>query len=119
MKAVIISSLVFGLVHLFNISSFASIPYVLLQAGYSMYFGFILGLMYAVSDNILLPIAMHMSFNIVNGDLAGLLYDIEYNALYFIVNISIGVILGIYYLIICLLYYERMKIRDVSGDMDF
>ncbi len=117
LKAIFISALVFGLVHLLNISSLASIPIVLIQVVYSFYLGMILGLMYISLNNILIPISMHFMFNMINGDLSSMLFDIEYNILYFIINISIGFILLLYYLI-CLVKFKERVDDNVTRDLD-
>ena len=117
-KTILISSLVFGLVHLFNISSLASIPYVLMQVAYSMYLGMILGLIYSISENIALPIIMHFVFNFINGDLASMLYSSDYDVLYFAINISIGFIIALYWLIVYTLFKIKEKNKDVTRDMD-
>ena len=118
-RTIFVSALIFGLVHLLNINSLGSIPYVLLQVGYSFYLGLILGLMYLSTRNIIIPIIMHMSFNMVNSDLTNALFDIDYNVLYFVVNISIGVIIFIYFLICYTIFKEKEKWDDVRKDLDF
>ena len=66
LKAIFISSLVFGLVHLFNITSIGAIVPSLIQVLYSFGLGLILSLLYTYSSNYILPIILHFLFNYLN-----------------------------------------------------
>ena len=112
-KTILLSSLVFGLTHLLNISSLGSIPYVLLQVLYSFGVGLILSLIYTKTYNFVYVFIIHFLFDFLNGDLVSDLYDLEYNWIFFVVNISLGVILGLYAVLI---YIKEEK--DVTKTMD-
>ena len=112
-KTIVLSSLVFGLTHLLNINSFGSIPYVLLQVVYSFGVGLILSLIYTKTFNFIYVFIIHFLFDFLNGFLISDLYDLDYNWIFFVVNISLGVILGLY----ALLIYKKEE-KDVTETMD-
>ena len=112
-KTMLYSSIVFGLIHLLNINSLGSIPYVLLQVVYSFGLGLLLSLIYIQSYNFVYIFMLHFLFDFLNGFLISDLYVLEYNLVFFIVNISIGVIIGLYAL---LLYLKEEK--NVTKAMD-
>ena len=112
-KTMLYSSIVFGLIHLLNINSLGSIPYVLLQVVYSFGLGLLLSLIYTQSYNFIYIFMLHFLFDFLNGFLISDLYELEYNFVFFIVNISIGVIIGLYALLI---YLKEEK--NVTKAMD-
>lgn len=99
-KAIFYSALIFGGVHILNISSLASIPIVLVQVVYTFGIGLVVGLLYSKSDNNLIyPMIFHMFFNIFNDILASL-FILEWNKSFFIINSIIGILTFIYSIII-------------------
>ena len=115
-KAILYSSLIFGGVHLLNISSLSSIPYCLLQALYSFGTGLLFAFIYVYSKNIIYPIIVHFLFDLLNGSLIEEMFVIEWNLTFFIVNIAIALLICAY---ACALYFifERRK-KDVSDTLD-
>lgn len=107
--AVIFSSLIFGSIHLLNINSLASIPYCLIQMVYATCLGLVVGLLYAYSDNFVLPFIYHLLFNICNDELSTSLFNIEWNKTFYVTNILVVVILAIYGLLI---YFFVLKKED-------
>ena len=114
-SAIIYSSLIFGSVHLLNISSFASIPTVLVQACYTFFLGLVLGVVYTTTNNILFPIIFHFLFNFINDILIVKLFIIKWDLTFFIVNIVIGIVLFIYML---LLVIRKGADKNVTKIMD-
>lgn len=116
-KAILYSSLIFGSVHLLNISSLGSIPTILVQVVYTFFLGLVLGFVYINTKNIIIPITFHILFNFVNDILVINLFEIEWNLIFFIVNILIGALLTIY---IGLLIFKTPKgdERNVTENMD-
>ena len=55
-RAIIYSSLIFGSIHLLNINSLASIPFVLVQVLYTAFLGLILAVAYNNTNNLIIPI---------------------------------------------------------------
>ena len=112
--AILLSSLCFGATHLLNINSFASIPYCLAQMGYTFFLGLILSLTYVYTKNIFIPLTIHALFNILNNDISASLFDIQWNANFFIVNISVGAVLAIYGILIYIFYFRKKENRYAS-----
>ncbi len=115
-KTIIYSSLIFGLIHLVNISSLSSIPYVLLQVLYSFGLGLILSLVYTYSNNFIYIVIIHFLFDFINGYLSVELFKFEYNMWFFILNISISLLFVLYGLLV----YKKLERGDknVSKNMD-
>ncbi len=99
-KALIYSSLIFGSVHLLNISSLASIPVVLVQVFYTAFLGLVLGFVYLSSKNIILPILFHILFNFINDILVVELFSMKWDVTFFIVNLLVGLVVVLYIIII-------------------
>lgn len=106
-KAIIISSLIFGLIHLINISSIASIGPTLLQVIYTFGLGLILASMYIENKNIILPIIFHFLFNFLNDILVNTLFILKWNLPFFIVNISFSILAIVYALFIYTLKIKK------------
>ena len=109
-KSILFTSLIFGGMHLLNINSIASIPYCLIQAVYTFGIGLILSIIYIFSKNIIFSIIVHFLFNFINDTLVSHLFNIEWNFIFFIVNITISVLIGLYALYI----YKRYLVEEVS-----
>lgn len=117
-KSIIITSLIFGSIHLLNINSFASIPICLLQAGYTSLLGLMLGLIYLASKNIIYPIFFHFTFNFLNDSLSTNIFNLKWNSTFFIVNISISLIILMYGIYIYYIFKKEMT-SNASTNMDF
>jgi len=116
-KTILYSSMIFGGVHLLNISSLASIPMTLAQAFYTFFFGLFLTFSYYYSENLIIPFILHFLFNFINGDIAGLFFNLEINLLYFVCNIFVGLIAFIYLLFLYKLFDKEEKL-NASRNMD-
>lgn len=99
-KAILISSAIFGLIHLLNISSISTILPSLLQVIYTFGLGLILSSMYLESKNIILPIVFHFLFNLLNDILVNTFFYLEWNLPFFIINISFSILAIVYSLFI-------------------
>ena len=106
--SILLSSLIFGLIHLVNINSLGSIPYVLLQVLYSFGFGLVLALIYTYTDNLLYVFLMHLVFDFINGFIAVECFDFIYNWVFYLVNILISIIFALYGILV-----YKVKEKDV------
>ena len=97
--SIVYSSLIFGSIHLLNISSLSSIPMVLVQVCYTFFLGLVLSLIYTATKNILFPIMFHFLFNFINDILIVELFNIKWDLTFFVVNIMIGIVLLLYVVI--------------------
>lgn len=116
-RTIIYSALIFGGVHLLNISSFGSIPTVLIQCIYVSFLGLVLGFIYMSSNNIVYSIIFHFLFNFMNDDLFTELFYVEWDFIYFIVNIGVGLLVLIYLILIQKIVVKEKNIY-ASENMD-
>lgn len=107
--AMLISSLVFGGLHLLNITSFASIPTCLIQALYTFGLGMLLSLIYVYTQNILMTISAHFLFNLINDSLAASLFEINWDFKFYLINILFAIVFAIYGILI---YIFKIKKED-------
>lgn len=105
-KSIFISALIFGGIHLLNISSLSSLPICLLQSVYTFGLGLVLGMIYSYTRNIIYPIILHTLFNLNNDLFATTFFTLDWNNVFFIVNIAISLVVSIY------LLYVYKKIKD-------
>jgi membrane protease YdiL (CAAX protease family) len=110
LTSLLYSSLIFGSVHLLNISSFSSIPNVLVQVVYTFFLGLILGIIYIHSENIILPIIFHILFNFINDTLVSNLFYYKWDLTFFIVNILVALLVSLYIFIISI--KRKVEKRD-------
>ena len=100
-KSIIYSSLIFASIHLLNISSISSIPFVLVQVIYTFGLGLVLSLIYLKSNNnIIYPIILHLLFNIFNDIIVVNLFNFEWNLSFFVINGVVTILSLIYSLFI-------------------
>lgn len=111
--AIVLQALIFGSIHLLNINSLGSIPFILSQVLYTAYLGIILGIIYFKTKNIIYPIIFHMLFNVFNNVISVNLFDIKWDYKFFLINIIIGIITFIY-----ALYYFKGDEKHVTTNMD-
>ena len=116
LKSIIISSAIFGLIHLVNINSLGSIPYVLLQVLYSFGFGLVLALIYTYTDNLIYIFVLHFLFDFINGFLAVELFDFDYNLWFYLVNIIISILFVLYGFFVY--KHKEKEVMDASKNMD-
>lgn len=112
-KSIIFQALIFGSVHLLNITSLGSIPMILVQVLYTAFLGIILGIIYYRTKNIVYPIMFHFLFNVINNTISINLFNINWDYKFFLINILIGVFVIIY----VFLYLKGGK-QNVARDLD-
>ena len=111
-QSIIYSSIIFGSVHLLNISSLSSIPTVLVQVFYTFFLGAVIGVIYVVRRIITIPMVFHFLFNFINDILIIELFVIKWDLVFFLVNIFVGIIIVLY--MILLVYYRK---KGVDADV--
>lgn len=116
-KALLISSLIFGIIHLVNITSVSTILPTLLQALYSIGTGFVFGFLYLYHKNIIVPIFLHLAFNVVNNDLVTVLYQLEWDYLFFLINVAVALSI-VSYLLFLFTHSKYSVIDDLSLNHD-
>ena len=99
-KAMLFSSLIFGGLHILNITSIASIPLSLLQVLYTFGLGMLLCLIYLYTENIVLTISFHFLFNFINDSLASSLFELNWGTNFYLINAIFAIIFVIYGIII-------------------
>lgn len=108
---VLITALIFGLTHL--IAGIFSNPLgAIVQAGYTFFLGLVVGFAYVYGGGIYVAVAIHFLFNFLNDGLFPILYDGNWNTLFYIVNISVGAAAAIYLAIIYLLKYSKNSAKS-------
>lgn len=108
---ILITALIFGLVHL--VAGIFSNPLgALIQAGYTFFLGLVVGFAYVFDGGIYVAVAIHFLFNFLNDGLFPILYDGNWNTLFYIVNISVGAAAAIYLAIIYLLKYSKNSAKS-------
>jgi membrane protease YdiL (CAAX protease family) len=118
-QSILYSSLIFGSVHLLNISSVGSIPIILIQMCYTFFLGIILSTIYLSNRNILLPIIFHILFNFINDILIIEFFPIQWNITFFLVNIGVGLIVLLYAILISKKYLVKEEESDATENMDY
>ena len=118
-QSLVYSSLIFGSVHLLNISSLGSIPTILIQVCYTFFLGLILALIYLNSKNILLPIIFHILFNFINDILIIQLFPIKWDITFFLVNIGVGIVVIAYALLISRKIFIKEEENNASKHLDY
>lgn len=105
---ILYTSLIFGAVHLLNFLGSWN-PIVFVQAIYTFGIGLILGLLYEYGGNIILPILFHLLFNLFNNDLFEKIYIVTSDFNYYLINVLIGVICGVYCLLMYLFVFRKKE----------
>ncbi len=98
MKAIVISALIFGFIHLLNLFSGASIIPTLLQVSYSILTGLMWATLIVITKNIWIGAILHALYNFT-----GLLFPTlgiitnQFDTLTIIITISLSVLVAIFY----------------------
>lgn len=116
---IVISALIFGSIHLANITSLASILPNLVQVAYTTCLGLGAGLLYVFTKNFVWPFLFHLLFNILNGVIIPSAFAINIDYVYYLVNGSIAVLIGIYGILIYIYLAKKEAINNVTKDLDF
>lgn len=107
LKSLLLSSLIFAVLHLLNMLDGYSLWPALLQVLYTFGVGLICGLMYLYGQTIWLPIIFHISFNIFQNDLYEALYS-DYSA-DTVWTTAIAILFGVFYGLLTYLLFGRTK----------
>lgn len=98
-KAIILSSLFFSLIHLFNIFTNDFVN-VFAQIGYCLVLGLITGCFYLLSGKKWVPIAIHLIFNLLNQIIINFIFSIKIDIVYYVISVLISIFAIVYSLII-------------------
>ena len=104
----LISAAVFGVVH-FIAGVFSSPLGALIQMGYTFYLGLVVGLTYLYGGSIYASVFIHFVFNFLNDSLFQILYEGNWNTTFYIVNISVGVVVAVYGLLLFFLFEKKNR----------
>lgn len=96
----LLSALIFALLHLANLFAGSNVLSTLAQVGYTFVLGLFLGFIYLYGGGFLLAFLLHFLFDFFNAGLYSLLNDKEESSVFYVVNIAIGAALIIYSLLI-------------------
>ena len=99
--AVLISSAIFGAVHLVNLFSGGGIGAVLLQTGYSFLIGGMCAVSVCLSENLFTAVAVHALFDVgglIFGSRIGIAEGFQWDAVTVVITAVIGVIVAAYML---------------------
>ena len=116
-KSILYSSLIFGAVHLVNISSVATILPAFVQVVYTFFLGLLVATAYYFTENFIIPFLIHFAFNFFNDKLFSALFRYEATWLFYTIN-SLVIILSLAYGVWVYYYLMRKKgAEDVSNTM--
>lgn len=105
---IFISAAIFGLVHITHfLSSFN--PADLLVVVYTFGLGLVLGVFFVYVKCIYVCLGFHFLFNLLNDILFSKLFLIKNFTIYYIVNVSVGVVIGIYILLTYFMFFRSSK----------
>lgn len=106
---ILISSCIFALCHLTHFISTLN-PVALIDVVYTFGVGLILGFIYVYSESLALVFVFHSFYNIINNNLAQNWISYGNNAfLYYLINIIVGLVAGIYLLVLYLLKLKKVE----------
>lgn len=111
LTAIIISSILFGLVHLLNIFH-SNLSLSLMQVGYSFLMGLLFAFIYAYTNNIILCGIVHFMYNFCNETLFLSLMNNDWNIVMYGATIINIIILLIYGIILYKYYFINIKQTD-------
>lgn len=109
--AIIYSSLIFGGIHLLNITSFGDILYCIVQSIYTFFLGLLFGFSYVYLKNIIIPILFHFFFNFLNDVLVTELFNLQFDLSFYLINIAVGIILFVYGFIL----YKKISKGEIKN----
>lgn len=110
-QAVVLSSLVFGAVHLLNLFTGASFGNTILQIGYSFLVGMMWAVMYLKTKNIWIVMALHASYNFF-GQVIFQLGNVtnRYDVYTIVITLLLSVLVTVYSLLI----FRSLKIEETN-----
>ena len=111
---ILISSLIFALLHFLNIFNGWDILTTLAQVGYTFVLGLVLGLIKEKGVGLIALISFHLLFNFLNNDLFSQLYKGTWGTNFIITNVIIGALVVSY----GILMYFLLKVKSTSFDLE-
>lgn len=113
--AVVCSSVIFGAVHIFNLFEGVGIGAVVMQIGYSSLIGAMCGVVFVMTKNVWLSVALHTVYNIGglmldNGIAEGVIWTAPAVVVTVVVGVSAAVYLGVRFIKFC------VTARDSLGE---
>ena len=103
---IVISAAIFALCHLTLFFSTFN-PLDLVVVAYAFGLGMVLGLVYCYAHSLIACIGLHLMFNLFNDFLFEHLYLVNNALWYYLINIFVAIIIGVYLLIIYLLKLRK------------
>ena len=103
---IVISAAIFALCHLTLFFSTFN-PASLIVVAYSFGLGMILGLIYYYTNSLIACIGLHLMFNLFNDFLFEHLYAVNNVLWYYLINLFVAVIIGVYLLLVYLLKLRK------------
>jgi len=110
--SIVLSSAIFGFIHIFNIFSGASISDTILQVGYSFLVGMMWAVMYLKTKNLWIVMLLHATYNFF-GQVMFYLGNVDhrYDVLTIITTILFAVIAAIYSFIL----YKKLEEKPINN----
>lgn len=109
--AILVSSALFGFVHLFNLAVGASLPSTLLQVVYSFAMGSMWAVVFLATENLMIPILLHAVYNFCGQVLTRLgTVSNQFDLVTILITTFLAVITVGFYLLVFL----RLKATDVE-----
>lgn len=102
LSAVLLSSAIFGLIHLFNLCSGANVGATFLQVGYSFLIGAMLAVTYDKTGNLWLCAVLHSLFDFGGLLILSLGEGNAQDAVFWILTVVVGVLCGVHILLTAL-----------------
>lgn len=105
---IIISASIFAACHLTTFFSTFN-PVDLIQVVYTFGLGIVLGMIYVYTESLWYCVLFHFAYNMINNDFAQFIKYEKIDYLYFLINAIVGLIVGVYLVIIYFLKLRRTK----------
>ena len=99
--AILVSSAIFGLVHLLNLFAGASFPDTLLQVGYSFLMGCMWAVVYLATRNLVFPMMLHALYNFCGSVMfrMGTVVD-RFDAITIVITVILALAATLFYLLV-------------------
>lgn len=103
---ILLSASIFAACHLTHFFSTFN-PEGLVVVAYTFGIGIVLGIIYLYSGSFLMCCLFHFFFNTINNDIASNMLHLSGDASYYLINISVGFVVGLYVLAVYLLKFRK------------
>ena len=103
---ILISAAIFGVCHITRFLSTFN-PADLIVVVYAFGLGMVLGLIYCYTNSFIACIVLHLLFNLVNDFLFVSLFGVSNVLWYYLINVILAVIIGVYLLLVYLFIFEK------------